>query len=144
LGDPETQVVLPLVDGDLAEILLSIAERRLDPGSVRQLPSAAVCVVMASGGYPEEYQTGKVVSGLEKASQQDGVVVFHAGTRADGGQILTSGGRVLGVTAVGDAHHFKGTIDAAYRGVGAIAFDGAHYRRDIAQRALRRLSTSLA
>jgi phosphoribosylamine--glycine ligase len=139
-GDPEAQVVIPLVDGDLAGILLSIAERRLERESVRQHDSSAVCVVMASGGYPDDYQTGKPINGLDTAKLEDGLLVFHAGTRSDGKQVLTSGGRVLGVTAVGYAHDLKGTIEAAYRAVGRITFDGAYYRSDIGQKALVRIS----
>lgn len=136
-GDPETQVVLPLIDGDLAEILMSIAERRLDPESVKQHPASAVCVVMASRGYPDDYQTGKPIHGLDTVKPDEGVVVFHAGTRSDGTSILTSGGRVLGVTAIGYQHELKNTIAAAYRGVGAITFDGAYYRSDIGLKALQ-------
>jgi phosphoribosylamine---glycine ligase len=139
-GDPETQVVVPLIEGDLAEILLAIAERRLEPSSVQLHDASAVCVVMASRGYPDDYQTGKEIHGLEKVKLEDGLVVFHAGTRSDGEKITTSGGRVLGVTAVGYAHDLKGTIDAAYRAVSSITFDGAYYRSDIGQKALRRLS----
>jgi len=139
-GDPETQVVVPLIEGDLAEILLSIAERRFDPSSVKQHAASAVCVVMASRGYPDDYQTGKEIHGLEKVKQEDGLVVFHAGTRSDGEKVVTSGGRVLGVTAIGYENDLKGTIDAAYRAVGSITFDGAYYRSDIGQKALRRFS----
>ncbi|MCX6134133.1 MAG: phosphoribosylamine--glycine ligase [Ignavibacteriales bacterium] len=139
-GDPETQVVVPLIEGDLAEILYSIAEHRLDPSTVQLHAASAVCVVMASRGYPDDYQTGKEIHGLEKMKQEEGVVVFHAGTRSDGEKILSSGGRVLGVTAVGYAHDLRGTIEAAYRAVGSITFDGAYYRSDIGQKALRRLS----
>ena len=139
-GDPETQVVVPLIEGDLAEILLSIAERRLDPSSVKQHAASAVCVVMASRGYPDDYQIGKEIHGLEKVKQEDGLMVFHAGTRSDGEKVVTSGGRVLGVTAIGYGHDLKGTIAAAYRAVSSITFDGAYYRSDIGQKALRRLS----
>ena len=142
LGDPETQVVLPLIEGDLAEIFMSIAGRRLDPGTVQLHEATAVCVVMASRGYPDDYQTGKAIHGLEHAKQEDGVVVFHAGTRADGDQILTSGGRVLGVTAIGYSHELQKTIDLAYRAVSMITFDGAYYRSDIGQKALRHLAKS--
>lgn len=138
-GDPEAQVVLPLIEGDLSEILLSVAERRLDPGAVNRHPASAVCVVMASRGYPDDYQTGKLIQGLDTPKQEDGVVVFHAGTRSDGQQIMTSGGRVLGVTAIGYEHDLKGTIDTAYRAVGTITFDGAYYRSDIGRKALLRV-----
>lgn len=136
LGDPETQVVLPLIEGDLAEIFMSIAERRFDPSTVGRHPASAVCVVMASRGYPDDYETGKVISGLESVKQEDGIVAFHAGTRSDGDQILTSGGRVLGVTAIGYENDLRGTIAAAYRAVGGIRFDGAYYRSDIGKKAL--------
>jgi phosphoribosylamine---glycine ligase len=136
-GDPETQVVVPLIEGDLAEILMSVAERRLDPQSVKQHPASAVCVVMASRGYPDDYQTGKPIHGLDTIKPDEGVVVFHSGTRSDGDNIVTSGGRVLGVTAIGFEHELKSTIDAAYRGVAAITFDGAYYRSDIGMKALR-------
>jgi phosphoribosylamine--glycine ligase len=139
-GDPETQVVIPLLDGDLADILMSVAERRLDPKSVKQHPASSVCVVMASGGYPDDYQTGKPIQGLERIKPEEGLVVFHAGTRSEGQQVLSSGGRVLGVTAIGYAHDLKDTVRAAYRGVGTLTFDGAYYRSDIALRALRRLA----
>jgi phosphoribosylamine--glycine ligase len=140
LGDPETQVVLPLVDGDLAEILMAVAERRLDPATVKRHRASAVCVVMASRGYPDDYETGKVIQGLEKVKQEDGLIVFHAGTRSDGDRVLTSGGRVLGVTAVGYERDLRGTIEAAYRCVGTIAFDGAYYRSDIGMKALHHLN----
>ncbi len=139
-GDPETQVIVPLIEGDLAEILLSIAERRLNPSNVKQHAASAVCVVMASRGYPDDYQIGKEIRGLERVKQEEGVVVFHAGTRSDGEKVVTSGGRVLGVTAIGYEHDLRGSIDAAYRAVGSITFDGAYYRSDIGQKALRRLS----
>jgi phosphoribosylamine--glycine ligase len=138
-GDPETQVVVPLIEGDLAEILMSVAEGRLDPQAVKQHPASAVCVVMASRGYPDDYQTGKPVHGLDTIKPDEGLVVFHAGTRSDGENIVTSGGRVLGVTAIGYEHELKSTIDAAYRGVAAITFDGAYYRSDIGLKAHRRL-----
>lgn len=136
-GDPETQVIVPLIEGDLAEILMSIAEGRLDPQSVKQHQASAVCVVMASRGYPDDYQTGKPIHGLDAVKPNEGLVVFHAGTRSDGENIVTSGGRVLGVTAIGYECELKGTIDSAYRGVAAITFDGAYYRSDIGLKALR-------
>ena len=97
---------------------------------------------MASRGYPDDYQTGKVIHGLENIRQDDGFVVFHAGTRMDGEQILTSGGRVLGVTAIGYSHELQKTIEAAYRAVRLITFDGAYYRSDIGQKALRHMDQS--
>jgi phosphoribosylamine---glycine ligase len=136
-GDPETQVVVPLIDGDLAEIFLSIAERRLDPSKVKMHQAMAVCVVMASQGYPDEYQSGKKILGLENIKMEDGVVVFHAGTRKDDGNIVTSGGRVLGVTAIGFNNELDQTIQNAYRAVEKITFDGAYYRSDIGKKALK-------
>ena len=137
-GDPETQVVVPLIEGDLAEIFLAIAERRLDPSKVKLHPATAVCVVMASHGYPDEYQTGKQIFGIENIKAEDGVVVFHAGTRRDGNKVVTSGGRVLGVTAIGFNDELEQTIRNAYRAVEKISFDGAYYRSDIGKKALKR------
>jgi phosphoribosylamine---glycine ligase len=135
-GDPETQVVVPLIDGDMAEIFLSIAERRLDPTKVKVHTATAVCVVMASHGYPDEYQTGKQIFGLENLKMEDGVVVFHAGTRSEHNNMVTSGGRVLGVTAIGLNDELDQTIQNAYRAVEKITFDGAYYRSDIGKKAL--------
>ena len=140
-GDPETQVVVPLIDGDLAEIFLSIAERRLHPSEVKLHSASAVCVVMASHGYPDEYQTGKQIFGLENIKAEDGVVVFHAGTKPDGSAVVTSGGRVLGVTAVGFHNELERTIQDAYHAVEKIRFDGAYYRSDIGKKALKYLHT---
>jgi phosphoribosylamine--glycine ligase len=136
-GDPETQVVVPLIDGDLAEIFLSIAEHRFDPSKVKLHSATAVCVVMASHGYPDEYQSGKQIIGLENIKAEDGVVVFHAGTRKADSKIVTSGGRVLGVTAIGFNDELDQTIRNAYRAVEKITFDGAYYRSDIGKKALK-------
>jgi phosphoribosylamine---glycine ligase len=141
-GDPETQVVVPLIDGDLADIFLSIAEHRLDPSKVKLHSATAVCVVMASHGYPDEYQTGKQIFGLENIKSEDGVVVFHAGTRKEGDKIVTSGGRVLGVTAIGFNDELEQTIRNAYHAVEKITFDGAYYRSDIGKKALKYLQTN--
>jgi len=140
-GDPETQVVVPLIDGDLAEIFLAIAERRLDPSKVKLHSASAVCVVMASHGYPDEYQTGKQIFGLENIKAEDGVVVFHAGTKTEGNAIVTSGGRVLGVTAIGFNNELEQTIRSAYRALEKITFDGAYYRSDIGRKALKHLQS---
>jgi phosphoribosylamine--glycine ligase len=136
-GDPETQVVVPLIDGDLAEIFLSIAEHRLDPSQVKLHKATAVCVVIASHGYPDTYQTGKKVLGLENIRPEEGVVVFHAGTKKDNNSIVTSGGRVLGVTAIGFKDELERTIQNAYTAVQKITFDGAYYRSDIGKKALK-------
>ena len=135
-GDPETQVVLPLLDGDLAEIMLACATGTLDKAEVAWYDKAAVCVVMASGGYPESYEKGKEITGLAAAEEDKDVVVFHAGTKAAEGKIVTSGGRVLGVTAVDTT--IKAARDRAYTAVEKIAFEKNFYRKDIAWRALKR------
>lgn len=135
-GDPETQVVLPLLDGDLAEIMLACATGTLDKVEVAWHDKAAVCVVMASGGYPESYEKGKEITGLAAEEEDKDVVVFHAGTKEADGKIVTSGGRVLGVTAV-DAS-IKAARDRAYAAVEKIAFEKNFYRKDIAWRALKR------
>ncbi|MDY2637466.1 MAG: phosphoribosylamine--glycine ligase [Phascolarctobacterium sp.] len=135
-GDPETQVVLPLLDGDLAEIMLACATGTLDKAEVAWHDKTAVCVVMASGGYPESYEKGKEITGLAAAEEDKDVVVFHAGTKEADGKIVTSGGRVLGVTAV-DAT-IKAARDRAYAAVEKISFEKNFYRKDIAWRALKR------
>lgn len=135
-GDPETQVVLPLLESDLAEIMLACATGTLDQADVAWSDKAAVCVVMASGGYPESYETGKVITGLAEADAQENTVVFHAGTKNAAGSIVTAGGRVLGVTAVDD--NIRAARDRAYAAVENIKFEGAFYRKDIAWRALKR------
>jgi phosphoribosylamine--glycine ligase len=141
-GDPETQVVVPLIDGDMAEIFLSIAERRLDPTKVKMHKATAVCVVMASHGYPDEYQTGTKIFGVEHLKTEDGVVVFHAGTRKEKDTIVTSGGRVLGVTAIGFNDELDQTIRNAYRAVEKITFDGAYYRSDIGKKGLKHIQVA--
>ena len=138
-GDPEAQVVIPLINGDLAELFLSVARGSLDSTLVGQHPASAVCVVMASRGYPDDYETGALVKGLDSFKAEDGIVVFHAGTKKEGEEIRTSGGRVLGVTAIGYDHDLRGTIRNAYTAVSKIAFDGAYYRSDIGQKALLRI-----
>ena len=132
-GDPETQVVLPLLDSDLAEIMLACVHGRLHEVSVRWHDKAAVCVVMAAGGYPGAYAKGDMIGGIELAQSQ-GALIFHAGTADKEGMIVTNGGRVLGVTAIGDG--LAATVGKAYEAVKAISFPGMHYRTDIAKRAL--------
>jgi phosphoribosylamine--glycine ligase len=130
LGDPETQAIVARMDFDLLEVLAAIAEGKLATEALKWRPGASVCVVIASGGYPGNYATGKEIDGLEKASEKPGVAVFHAGTKREGDVYYTSSGRVLGVTAVDD------TLDAArrtaYDAVGSIQFAECQYRRDIA------------
>ena len=132
-GDPETQVVLALLESDLLEILYAAAGGHLDSASVTWYNRNALCVVMASGGYPGNYEKGKPITGIDEA-EQSGVTVFHAGTARKNGQLVTSGGRVLGVTAVRD--DFKSCVDAVYAGVDRIKFDKAHFRHDIGARVL--------
>jgi len=137
-GDPEAQPLLMRMNGDLVPTLLGVAEGKLESSSVDWDKRAAVCVVMASGGYPGSYEKGKEITGLEKASEMDAVMVFHAGTAADNGKFVTNGGRVLGVTALGA--DVKSAIARAYEAVGTIHFEGAHYRKDIGAKALDKLS----
>ncbi len=136
-GDPETQVVLPLLKSDLVEIMLACVDGKLAQTPIEWSNGAAVCVVMASGGYPGTYEKGKEITGLD-AAKSSGALVFHAGTRAQGDQIITSGGRVLGVIGQGD--DIRSAVTKAYEGVEKIHFDGEFHRRDIAHRALQRLS----
>jgi phosphoribosylamine--glycine ligase len=134
-GDPETQPIMMRLKSDLLEVCLAVCEQKLDQVTLEWDERPAVCVVMASGGYPGDYEKGKVITGINEAEQLKDVVVFHAGTAMKDGKLVTAGGRVLGVTAIG------GTIaDAkkqAYEAVGKISFEGAHYRRDIADKAIR-------
>ncbi|NJK39227.1 MAG: phosphoribosylamine--glycine ligase [Oscillatoriales cyanobacterium RM2_1_1] len=128
LGDPETQAMLALLATPLEELLLACCEQRLAEVSITWKPGVAVCVVIASGGYPGTYQTGKVITGLAQAEAQ-GAMVFHAGTKTHDGLVITAGGRVLGVTAVRET--FDQAIAAAYDAVDCIQFEGAYCRRDI-------------
>jgi len=135
-GDPETQAILPRMDADLAQVLLACADGCLRPDMVKWHETVCVCVVLASGGYPGTYAKGRVISGLADVACQKNVVVFHAGTRRADGNILTTGGRVLGVTALGT--NFREAVDRAYAAAQTIRFEGVHYRTDIAWRALER------
>ena len=135
-GDPETQVILPRLDGDLAEILLATAQARLSEVELAWRPEWAVSVVLASGGYPGEYETGLPISGVDVAAAREGVTVYHAGTKlAEDGTLLTAGGRVLNVTALGE--DFSSARNLAYDAVEDISWDGAFFRRDIGAKALR-------
>ncbi len=136
-GDPETQVVLPLLQSDLLTIMRATAEGTLDQTEVRFWDGAACCVVLASGGYPTSYETGKEIKGLH-ADFEPGVFLYHAGTRlAPDGKTVTSGGRVLGVTAVADT--LQSAVKKAYRAAEAISFEDMHLRSDIGARALEAL-----
>ncbi|MDX1545542.1 MAG: phosphoribosylamine--glycine ligase [Rhodothermales bacterium] len=136
-GDPEAQVVLPLIETDLAELLDALASGRLESVDLARRDGAAACVVMASGGYPGAYEKGVPIRGLDEAEAVPGVQVFHAGTCRRDGQVLTNGGRVLGVTAL--AADLPDALERAYRAVDLISFDGAQYRRDIGYRGVERL-----
>lgn len=138
-GDPETQVVLPLLDSDLVEVMLACAKGNLADIDVQWKKQAAVCVVMASEGYPGSYKKGLPITGLAEANALEGAVVFHAGTKMVDGQVATNGGRVLGVTAV--AEDIKAARDKAYEAVEKINFSGAFCRKDIAWRALKRYNS---
>ncbi|WP_254173548.1 phosphoribosylamine--glycine ligase [Planktothrix pseudagardhii] len=127
-GDPETQAVLALLDTPLDEVLLACCEQRLEQVPLTWKPGVSVCVVLASGGYPGSYQKGQVITGIEEA-EASGAIVFHAGTKLQDGQILTDGGRVLGVTAIGST--FKEAITQTYKAVDYINFEGFYCRRDI-------------
>jgi len=131
-GDPEAQPVLSLLETDLVEIMEAVLENRLDQIEINWKPQASICVVLASGGYPGSYGKGKVIHGLHGVPGD--IMVFHAGTADKDGKIVTSGGRVLGVTASGP--DISAAISKAYEAVGKIGFDGMHYRRDIGRKAL--------
>jgi len=132
-GDPETQVYLTRLENDLFELLDASVSGTLDKIDLKWKPEASVCVVMASGGYPGNYAKGKIISGLDAANALPHTKVFHAGTALKDGQIVTNGGRVLGVTALGK--DLKTAQAAAYAAVEKIHFDGAHFRSDIAAKA---------
>lgn len=135
-GDPETQPILMRLESDLLDALQASIEGRLSEGDFRWSEDTSVCVVMSSGGYPGTYEQGKRIDGLEEAGAVEGVKVFHAGTSKRDGAYYTAGGRVLGVTA--RAADLKTAVGRAYEACTKISFDGAHYRKDIAGRALKR------
>jgi len=129
MGDPEAQPMVVRMDFDLAEACAAVAAGSIDKVKACWKEGASVCVVMASGGYPGEFQTGKRIEGLAQAGEATGVVVFHAGTRAEGSRYYTSSGRVLGVTATGAS--LEAAMHACYEAVGKVRFEAAHYRTDI-------------
>lgn len=138
MGDPETQVVLPLLDNDLGDLLMACTTGGLGQIDIRLKDGAAACVVMASAGYPGSYEKGKVITGVPAASSSEGTLVFQAGTRrAEGDDLETAGGRVLNVVGLGDS--LDEALHRAYSGVEQISFDGAQFRRDIGQKGLRHL-----
>ena len=128
-GDPETQVVLPRLKTDFAQIVEAVAHERLGELSIQWDDRACACVVMASGGYPGSYPKGLEIQGLDAGGQVSGVTVYHAGTKYEDGKFLTNGGRVLGITALGDT--LEEALNQAYAGVEGISFEGAMYRKDI-------------
>ena len=131
-GDPETQVVLPLLDSDLLEILQAVHRRTLGKLRLELKPAHAAAVVLAAGGYPDAYEKGREIRGIPE--NRDDLMVFHAGTRREGGRLLTNGGRVMAVTALSEAS-LQAATEKAYQAVAQIHFDGMHFRRDIARRA---------
>ena len=134
-GDPETQVILPRLKSDLVELMLACNEGTLSKVKAEWHYDSACCVVLASGGYPEEYEKGKIISGLNEAKKIQNVIVFHAGTLFNEGNYLTNGGRVLSVTGMGT--NLSEAIKKVYEGVSVIAFDEMHFRKDIGKRALK-------
>ncbi|MFI5251142.1 MAG: phosphoribosylamine--glycine ligase [Bacteroidota bacterium] len=137
-GDPETEVVLPLLDDDLVDLMMDISAGTLSKTEARLKQLSAVSVIIASGGYPDAYETGKKILGLDTIAAIDDIIVFHAGTKTENGAVLTSGGRVLAVTALGPKDNFEETIRKAYSAVKKITFDGAYYRSDIGKKGLLR------
>jgi len=135
-GDPETQPILMRLKTDLLEVMLAVCEGKLDDVTLEWDQRPAVCVVMASGGYPAAYEKGKKITGLEEAGQLEDVVVFHAGTKRHNEDIVTNGGRVLGVTAIGNT--VTQAQSRAYKAVDKIHFEGAYCRRDIANKAINK------
>jgi len=135
LGDPETQAIITRMDFDLAQVLAELAAGILEPSRLRWKPGASVCVVIASGGYPGKFATGMKVDGLTAAERVTGVEVFHAGTLRKGDSVVTSGGRVLGVTSASVS--IETAVAKAYEGAARIRFEGMHYRKDIAANARR-------
>ncbi len=139
-GDPETQAILARLESDLADVLDAAIDGKLSTIQLQWRPGASVCVIASSGGYPGSFESGKPIQGLEAAAEVEGVVVFHSGTTRRGNQLVTSGGRVLGVTAT--AGDLREALTRAYEAMSRIHFDGIYFRRDIAHRALRRMSSN--
>ena len=135
-GDPEAQAILRRLDSDLFDVCMSVAQGRLVE-ELRWKPETSICVVLASGGYPGKYEKGKEITGIEEAEKVPTVVVFHAGTKLENGKLVTSGGRVLNVTALG--RDIVEARERAYRAVEKIHFEGMHYRKDIGLKAVKRL-----
>ena len=136
LGDPETQAIVARIDFDLAEVLADVAAGRVDASKLKWKRGASACVVLTSGGYPGKFETGKEITGLGEADEVRGVKVLHAGTKCDGDKVVTSGGRVLGVTAAGAS--LDDALSRVYEAAQKIQFTGAHYRKDIGAHASAR------
>jgi phosphoribosylamine--glycine ligase len=135
-GDPETQPILMRLESDLVEAMEASIDGRTSDGDFKWSNDAAVCVVIASGGYPGAYEAGKKITGLEKVAKLDSTKVFHAGTSKRDNDFYTAGGRVLGMTA--RAAELEAAVERVYEACAMIGFDGAHYRKDIAARALKK------
>ena len=131
-GDPETQAILPRMRSDLLPLLIATIEGGLENVAIEFDSRVAVTVILASGGYPGKYETGKPIAGLENAAHLPDVQIFHAGTKRQDGKTVTSGGRVLAITALGDS--VEQARERAYAAINQIHFDGRHFRRDIALR----------
>ena len=140
-GDPETQVVLHMLEGDLCEIFEAIYEHRLADVKIGWKSGYCTCVVMASGGYPVKYKKGIEMFGMDDKGQVDGAFIYHAGTKYEDGKFYTNGGRVLGVTC--NAYTLQGALDKSYEAVSKIKFEGEHFRKDIGQKALKALPKDL-
>ncbi len=136
-GDPETQVVLPLLDGDFLQLLLSAADGNLDKNAVRYSDGSAVCVVVASAGYPDDYKRGFEISGLDFTDEE--IIIYHAGTKKKNNKILTNGGRVFGITSVLKSYDLVKAQKKVYEVLQKIYFDGMYYRRDIGEKAFKYL-----
>lgn len=134
-GDPEAQVILTRMKSDIVPIMLATISGGLDNVELEWLPQASVCVVMASGGYPGQYDNGKEIKGLDSLKNKEGISIFHAGTKSENEKIVTNGGRVLNVVACGE--DIKEAQKKVYEAVSKISFEGAHYRRDIADKAMK-------
>jgi len=137
-GDPEAQAVLPRMKGDIVELILASCEGWLDKVTLSWDKRSCVCVVISSGGYPGEYETGKEITGLKEAGEMENTVVFHAGTRKDVNKVVTSGGRVLGVTSLGSG--IEGAIKKVYKAVDKINFERCFFRRDIGSKVFKWVS----
>lgn len=134
-GDPEAQVVLPLIEGDFLELLFSAANGKIEKNSIKYSGGCSVCIVAASGGYPDKYEKGLLINGLDLTNEN--IIIYHAGTIEKDGNILTNGGRVLGVTSVINSNDLLTAKMIAYQAIEKISFDGMYYRKDISDKALK-------